>query len=510
MQIASRIRAHGPRNLDSRSLLARFIAAAALICVPFTTATHAQQLEWAHTYGGSGQDGAGGMETTTDGGIIIAGFNSATPYGYTQVYLVKTDAAGNAIWSRSYGGPMNDYGQCVREVNDRSGGYVIAGRYETSPETFDALLIRTDAAGNLVWLRRYDLGSDERAHALCVTPDGGFLLAGQAWTLSSPFGSYDVLLLKTDANGILQWQRTYANWTEGNDVALSVEPTNDGGFIVGGFTQSNVWASYVIRIDSAGEPVWERTYFVNYPNECDSVRPLADGTFVIAGSEASSEGDLFLAKLAANGDLIWDRSFGGSDSEYGECVTPMPDGGFAVTGMTASFGVGMWDVYVVRTDPQGNLLWSQTFGGDSDDRGFTVRPKSNGAVLVAGWAWSFGEGLGDAYLLKINDGVSTDVAPTASSGEDRPLLALTLSPNPSRGPSTLDLELGRPGRAQITIIDASGRLVRALVEGSLPAGRHQFAWDGRDERGGRVASGVYFVRAGCGDRHETRRLTVLR
>ena len=352
MHTAPCVRSQGPSETKLRSArLGVPTWAAALILITLgTTTLHAQELVWDRTFGGSGQDGAQAMEPTSDGGIIISGFTSYSPYAYTDVYLIKTNAAGSPTWTRTFGGPMNDYGSCVRELHD--GGYVIAGRYEENAQTFDAYLIRTNASGDLVWQRRYNLGDDERAHSVCLTADGGFLLAGQAWVINGSFGSYDMWLVKTDANGNLKWQRTYAYASEGNDVALSVEPTNDGGFIVGGFTQSTVWDAYVIRIDAVGNPIWARTCDLGFSSECYSVEPLEDGTFVITGiGTPGGDGDVLLVKLAANGDVLWHRTHGGTQDDQGQSVRKMADGGFVVTGMTGSFGAGQWDVYVLRTDP---------------------------------------------------------------------------------------------------------------------------------------------------------------
>jgi hypothetical protein len=404
---------------------------------------------------------------------------------------------------------MNDYGASVRELPD--GGFIIAGRSEQTTQIYDSYLLRTDSFGTLLWQRFYDLGDDERAHAVCMTPDGGFLLAGQAWIFHGPFGDYDVWLIKTNANGIVEWERTYAADTWGADVALSVEPTLDGGFIIGGFTHSTAWASYVFRIDAAGNPVWEKTYLTEDQNECYSVQPLADGNFVMSGELTSNMGDsnVLIAKLAANGDMMWHRSFGGAEEESGECVRQMPAGGFVIGGMTSSYGSGQWDVYVLRTDSEGNLEWSETFGGNGDDRAHCVHPTADGHVLVGGWAWSFGQGLGDVYLLKITDGVST--AATLGTGTaPESLLHLNAWPNPSRGAMTIGLELGRSSSAQIVIVEASGRLVREISNGPLSAGHHTLSWNGRDERGLPVASGVYFVRFRDQARESTHRLTVLR
>ncbi len=131
------------------SIVALFILAILL------NTTQAQTLLWSQTYGGPGQDGGESMVMTNDGGIVITGFKSAIPYGYKDILLMKTDASGNEIWSRTYNLGLNDWARSLQKTSD--GGFIIAGMTEVSPQIFDPFLIKTDSAGIMQWQRQYVL-----------------------------------------------------------------------------------------------------------------------------------------------------------------------------------------------------------------------------------------------------------------------------------------------------------------------------------------------------------------
>jgi len=383
----------------------------------------AQDSQWTRTYGGSMSDGAYSVALAGDGGYVAAGFTGSFGGNGDEVYLIKTDSFGNLSWSRTYGGPLNDWGRSVRQTRD--GGYVIAGMREINSQTNDVYLIRTDASGNLLWQRTYNMGDDDRGHSVWETSDGGFVIAGQAWIVSGPFGSYDVYVVKTDSQGNLEWQRTYSYTSYGNDVGTSVQETTDGGFIIGGFTQSVVWAALLIKTDSLGEPDWIRTYGVGGSNECYSILQTTDGGYVFAGvgvSYRGGDGDILLAKTDANGAILWMRTYGGSDEDWAQSVQETREGGYIVAGQTGSFGAGVWDVHVMKTDAEGDSLWARAFGGNSDDRGFSVRQTPEGGYIVGGWAWSFGQGLGDLYLIKLTDPSEPPAVSIALTPDNPPVM----------------------------------------------------------------------------------------
>jgi len=365
---------------------------------------NAQTIEWTRTYGGPDQDGGESMILTATGDIVIAGFKTSN--FVKDVLLMKTDASGNELWSRTYNLNITDWGRSLKQTQD--GGFIIAGMTEVSPQIYDPFLLKTDSQGNLQWVHQYDygFGDDDRAHAVWQTSDGGYIIAGQTWLMHGAFGNYDIYIIKTDMNGIVQWTKIFFRENEGGDVALAVQQLSDGGYIIGGFTQSSEWASYIIRTDNLGNPVWSNIYPGAWQSECYDIQSTPDGGFIYTGTESNftTDTDVLLVKLDANGVLQWKKIYGTVDSDQGESVNMLQDGGYVIAGMSSGNSAS-YDYYVVRTNSTGDLLWQTTFGGSSDDRAFSIATNPDGTHLVTGWAWSYGQGLGDVYLVKLQDSV---------------------------------------------------------------------------------------------------------
>ena len=476
------------------------------LTLAFTFSALCQQVQWARTYGGSWQDGGQCVTKTADGGFVLTGFNSSVNSSHSKdVLLMKTNASGDEVWSRYYGGPMDDIGRCVRQTAD--GGYIITGMTEVSPQVFDPFLIRTDSSGNFLWQRSYDFGDDDRGHAVWQTADGGFILAGQAWVGSVTFGSYDMYVVKTDATGNVEWQRTYEyddTASPGADVALSIQQLSDKGYIIGGFTQSSVWASFLVRTDSLGQSLWSRTYNDGSVNECYAVQTTRDGGFVLTGGLVSyvTDTDVFLIKTDSAGNPIWQKIYGGENADDGESVRELSDGGFAIAGMTASYGAGMWDVYVLRTNASGDTLWTRSFGGDSDDRGYSVDQADDGSIVLAGWSWSLGQGLGDAYVIKLND-----TPLNANADKNRPNSAGLCQnfPNPFNPTTTIRFQVAQAGPVTLKVYNVLGQEVASLLDAVMKPGEYSVEWEARLQ-----SSGVYFYRLQTPTFAETKGMILVR
>lgn len=245
---------------------------------------------------GFGEHGLG-LDLTTDGGYIVTGAGQPIAGGPIQLYLLKTDAAGNRQWLKLFGGAGMSTGHSVRQTAD--GGYIVAGFTApalTSPE--DAYLVKTDLDGNVQWEKTFGGSRADWARSVQPTPDGGYVFAGA--TQSTSTTAQDVWLVKTDADGVLQWQKTFGG--RADDSGFCVRRTTDGGYIVAGQRDySGGWSSdlYLVKTDISGELQWEKEMGGTGRNTAYCIQQTPDGGYVLVGSKALGQGisDIYAARL---------------------------------------------------------------------------------------------------------------------------------------------------------------------------------------------------------------------
>jgi len=369
---------------------------------PYYSPNPMSAVSFAKTYGGAYFDLAYSVQQTSDGGYIVAGeTNSFSASYYGDAFLVKTDANGNIIWAKTYRGTSWDRARHVQQISD--GGYIVAGYTESfGAGGIDIFLIKTDASGNVQWAKTYGGIDDDTAYSVQQTSDGGYIVAG--WTRSFGAGGRDIFLIKTDANGNIIWAKTYGG-TSG-DYAYSVQQTYDGGYIVAGSTYSfSVGLSdiFLIKTDAFGNVIWAKTYGGTSGDRAYSVQQTSDGGYILTGwtlSFGAGDYDIFLIKTDANGNVQWAKTYGGIDWDKAYSVQQTSDGGYIVAGETGSFGAGAVDIFLIKTDANGNIIWAKTYGRTGDDLAYSVQQTSDDGYIVAGGTDSFGEGWGDIFLIK--------------------------------------------------------------------------------------------------------------
>jgi hypothetical protein len=369
------------------------------------------QASWWRTLGDSLADNGYDVRQTSDGGYIIVGSTVSFGAGITDVYLVKTNALGGEVWHGTWGDTMEDGGSSVRQTVDS--GYIVAG-YTGSYGAggHDVYLVKTDAQGGTVWTRTYGGTSGDAGNAVALTNDGGYIITGYTWSYGA--GNADVYLVKTDAAGDTVWTRAYGG-TSG-DEGYSVQQTYDGGYIVAGTTNSfgaGIADVYLIKTNASGDTVWTRTYGGTSNDEGYSVLQTSDSGYVIAGYTSSfgaGNQDVYLIKTNAAGGVVWAKTYGGSLRDWGNSVVQVAGGGYMITGVTRSFGAGAQDVWLVKTDSLGNAVWMRTFGGTGNDVGNSIQATNDGGWIIAGSTNSFGAGGVDVYLIKADANGYVDLA----------------------------------------------------------------------------------------------------
>jgi len=357
---------------------------------------------WTKTFGGSDEDAGSSVQQTDDGGYIITGHTRSFGNGNLDIWLIKTDSNGNEEWNQIFGGSGGEYSYSVQQTTD--GGYIITGQTQSYGNGgTDVWLIKTDSNGDSLWTKTFGGSDNDVGHAVQQTTDDGYIIAG--WTYSYGPGGSDFWLIKTDSNGDSLWTKTFGGIDA--DRGYWVQQTTDGGYILTGFRYPIAYGDadfWLIKTDSNGDSLWTKTFGGDHDDRGRWVQQTTDGGYIITGATESygnGEEDIWLIKTDSNGDSLWTKTYGGISGDGGYSVQQTTDGGYIITGLTYSYGNGSADVWLIKTDSNGDSLWTKTFGGNGWEYGNSIQKTTDGGYILTGATYSFGNGGGDVWLIKL-------------------------------------------------------------------------------------------------------------
>jgi PKD repeat protein len=344
--------------------------------------------------------GGSSVKQTLDGGYIIIGTVETVSIITTikGIYVIKTDNMGVKLWEKEFEGLGVSYGHDVQNTQD--GGYIVVGSTSTGIiSVSDVYLIKINSNGITAWEKMIGNGvSYEVGYSVQQTQDGGYIVTGDKRDVAN---GTDVTLIKTNNLGEVTWQKNFGN--VGYDYGYSVQQTQDGGYIiVGQIENAPNNDTYLIKVDNSGNEVWSKTYSELYYSNGNSVQQTQDGGYIILGSlwhENESNWDLNLIKTNNAGDVTWKKTFGGATNDEGKSVQQTQDGGYILVGYTTSEGAGDADVYLIKTNNAGELIWKNTYGGALADYGSSVQQTKDGGYIIAGTTYG-ALGRREVYLIK--------------------------------------------------------------------------------------------------------------
>jgi hypothetical protein len=376
---------------------------------------------WNHTYGGSDSENCFSLLKANDGGYVMAGRTYSFGAGDADVWLLKTDQYGNLEWDKTFGTVYYEDSQDLIITDD--GGYLIIGRSTNfGAGDSDLWLIKTDLFGNMEWNKTIGGIGYDKAWRIIKTSDGNYALAGI--TDSFGAGENDYWLLKTDYLGNVIWNTTIGG--VGDDRARCLINTSDGGFLLTGWSNSygagglDVW---LVKTDAFGNHQWNSTYGGIDTERSTSLISTNDGGYIIAGNTASfgeGETDIYVVKTDFQGNMQWNRTYGGAAGESSSIIINTDDGGYAIACHTYSFGFGENDILFIKTDQNGNVVFNQTYGGEMEDTPRAII-ESDGGYVIAGHTASFGAGGNDFWLIKTDE---NGVIPEFASWMILPMVAM--------------------------------------------------------------------------------------
>jgi len=359
-------------------------------------------LEWQQTYGGVGIDRGYNAALASDGGYVAIGVTLSDTRGGYDAYLRKLRTDGTQEWYRTYGGASGDWIYSIDRTTD--GGYIIAGATSTfTVGSFDLWLLRVDSSGTEVWNRSYGDATRDAGFGVIQTSDGGFAATG--YKGSSSTGS-DVWLVKVDADGAEEWSRTYGGASE--DWGKVLVQTSDGGYAIAGWTQSiggGATNGYLVRTGADGTMLYDRAYGGTGSTLFYGLLQTSDQGFVLSGhTDTIGNGgmDFYAVRTDADGNVTWEKAYGGSGEDYGYSVFQMDDG-FVFGGSGASYHPTLSKIVMVRTDLDGNMKWSASYGPDDMSvSGSIAVHADDGSYMAFGTVTkTVGGDTEDAYAAKL-------------------------------------------------------------------------------------------------------------
>jgi len=306
---------------------------------------------------------------------------------------LKADYITVSIWAKSYGSGGETDAYSIQQTND--GGYIVAGVTSSFGAVHgDFWVLKLNADGTVSWQKRYGLDNDSHP-SIQQTSDGGYIVAGQ--TVSGE-GYYDLWILKLNIDGSVAWQKTYGG-TGHQNFAGSIQQTSDGGYIVTGTYSGGTYSDFwVLKLNSDGTVTWQKKY--TGLGSAESIQQTSDGGYIVAGG---GYGVLCVLKLNNDGTVAWQKSYAGSGyNNYAQSIQQTSDGGFIVAGGTDSFGAGVWDFWVLKLNSNGTVAWQKRYGGSGYDWAYSIRQTIDGGYIVAGRRDVYVLENYDFWVLKLN------------------------------------------------------------------------------------------------------------
>ena len=424
-------------------------------------------IQWEKSFGGSLEDNGFDIKVTNDGGYIMVGTtlsSDAIPlgnhHGNYDVYVVKTTSTGIVEWQKTIGGSNYDVGTSVFQTTDN--GYIISG-YTSSNDGdiisnfgfFDCLVIKLDALGNIQWNKTYGGSGFDSALDLVQTSDGGYVIAGNSGSsdghVTQNLGDSDIWIVKIDALGTIVWEKSIGG--SANDLITAISKTSDDGYLLVGHTFSNdgditqnqgSCEAWLLKLNSAGAIEWQKTYGGSEGDYLYDIKQTQEGGYITCGQTESANGNLstnygasdaWIMKLSSLGEIEWSKTYGGSSDDDLAFIGTAQDGKYIFCGGTYSndFDVaannGGYDCWLLKILDNGDVDWNKTYGGSLNDGPNGLKQTSDGGSVFVGYAYSNNldvsqnSGIHDMWLVKLS--------PHSLSNETFEHDGLNVFPNPT-------------------------------------------------------------------------------
>lgn len=468
------------------------------------------QITFNRTYGGSDNDYSQCVQQTSDGGYIILGYTFSPPAIGLDVYVIKTDSLGNVLWSRTFHNRNFDLGYFIQQTAD--GGYIVVGEtyYDyASGAGWDIYVIKLSSSGDVIWENTYGGDDYDGAYHIQQIEQGNYVIVGS--TSSFGKGGKDIIIIKIDSLGNIIMEKTYGGIHD--DYGQSVQKTKDGGYIISGSTSSfgsGFSDFYLVKTDSIGNVMWSKAYGGIGEDFCEFAQQTSDGGYVIIGSTwsfGSGMDDIYLVKTDSLGNILFTKSYGGTGWDEGFSIAQTRDNGYIIAGETKVLsGSSAEDFYLIKTNSLGDTLWTKTYAFDasSNDFGRFGCTTLDGGYVITGWTGLFNS---DIYLVKTDSQGNLGAVGIEEFPIKRPthLQLFQNYPNPFNLITIINYQIQIESWVTLKIYNILGQEVKTLVDEEKKPGRYEVRFDSS-----KLSSGLYIYQLKAGEFTNSKKLLLLK
>lgn len=429
---------------------------------------------------------------TSDGGYMLIGMTGTVPDPWdTSIYIMKTNSIGDTLWTKRYGGFSPDYPYSITETYD--GNFFVVGFTASfGAGSYDTWLLKINPNGDTLWTKTFGGPLDDQGKEIIKTSDGNYVIVGRSQLSGNNYDSY---LMKINSNGNVLWTKYYGG--SAYETGRSVKQTNDGGYILIGYTMSYGVNGdiYLIKTNAAGDTTWTKTYGGILMDDGNSVVANADGSYTFtAETESFGAGDMDVqvTKVTGSGVLVWNKFYGGNKKDISKTICKTSDGGYMVGCISRSFGWINPQMWLLKLDAGGDTTWTRNYGSWDHEHCHAARQTPDGGYISVGHTKSYGPNKKIMFLkLDIN---GTFVSAPEYAADN----TFQLYPNPSTG----FFEIGNL-KSEEGSIEVFSALGQKIYSENFKHPTSKFKLDLSDK-----PKGIYFIKVLADGEEKTRRIII--
>ncbi len=362
---------------------------------------------WERTYGEAIPGSVSAAVLTQDGNIFAAGRIKRDGGNNLDLLLLKIDAKGDVLWKQSYGHDGLEQAEDI--IGTKDGGTYLCGYTVTATATgVDMYVVRVDAKGELLWEKNYGEAEADYCKAIALTEDGGLVILGS--TLMADYKTFEINLLRIDAEGEPVWQKIIKGDGAKSTHANAIATAKNGNVYIGGSVDVQGQGKtdmYLARMDLNGKILWENTYSSEAVDSLETILVDPNGELFLAGRVSAEDGgeNMVLMKVNANGKLLWSQNYPDKDEVYegAFALVQAAGGGVYMGGYSSVNDRGeMGDIILKRLDSSGKLLWNKAYGGKESEYASALIRAQDGGLFLGGVSYSncIEE---EVYLLQVDE-----------------------------------------------------------------------------------------------------------